>query len=83
VQWHKLVALGSGMSGFGSEGNLGFATQPTSAGAINAFRGIALAPRKCTYGYANTQLGFRQLAGAEEDGEAAAEEQQQQEKEVA
>jgi len=85
VQWHKLVQLGNGMSGYNAQtGNLGFATNPSltpdiggNQKSVNAFRGIALAPRACTYGYATSQLGFRELEGsaAEEGASAAAEEE--------
>ena len=86
VQWHKLVQLGSGEGGWNSAtGNLGFATYypslQTSASAdtsvsVNNFRGIALAPRACTYGYSTSPLGFRELEVAEEEEGAAAAEQE-------
>jgi len=70
VQWHKLVFLGSGSGGYNSAtGNLAFPTNPAYAGgvAVNAFRGIALSPRSCTYSYQTTQLNFRELEGGEEE----------------
>ena len=70
VQWHKLVFLGSGSGGYNSAtGNLAFPTNPAFAGgvAVNAFRGIALSPRSCTYSYQTTQLNFRELEGGEEE----------------
>lgn len=70
VQWHKLVFLGSGSGGYNSAtGNLAFPTNPAYAGgvAVNAFRGIALSPRSCTYSYQTTQLNFRELEGGKEE----------------
>jgi len=72
VQWHKLVYLGNGGGGYNSAtGNLGFPTNPAIVNGVtvNSFRGIALAPRACTYSYQTTQLNFRELEEAEEEEE--------------